>query len=227
MALGFFAGYGETNVGATFHSGVGLADETTNIGAQFFATGDTFSIGVIGAEFLALGPGQSVKAATFSASGGLYNTAIEVTNGNVWLGSSSALTVGGGITNNHTTLATRMATTSSAATQIPVFIADPASTTRTLVTRTPVQLRGDIGAAATNQTMYLGTTAVAINRASGALTLSNVSTSFATNAGTASNAVNAGTASWADGASYVTNGVYTSGNQTIGGSKSFTDHLIL
>jgi len=40
----------------------------------------------------------------------------------------------------------RAASTSSASTQIPVFTADPASTTRTVVTRTPAQLRGDMSA---------------------------------------------------------------------------------
>ncbi len=66
----------------------------------------------------------------------------------VVVGSSSSLTVGGDITNDSTTLGTRMSLTASTATQIPVFIADPASTTRTLVTRTPAQLRTDIGAEA-------------------------------------------------------------------------------
>ena len=39
----------------------------------------------------------------------------------------------------------RAAATATAATQIPVFISDPTSTTQTLVTRTPTQLRSDIG----------------------------------------------------------------------------------
>jgi hypothetical protein len=42
-------------------------------------------------------------------------------------------------------LGIRASSTSSVATQIPVFIADPASTTRTISTRTPAQLRSDIG----------------------------------------------------------------------------------
>ena len=69
----------------------------------------------------------------------------------------------------------RAAASASAATQIPVFNADPASTTRAIVTRTPAQLLGDIGAAATNQTMFIGTTSVAINRASASQTLTGVS----------------------------------------------------
>jgi hypothetical protein len=111
-----------------------------------------------------------------------------------------ALTVNGN-------LGIRAATTTSAATQIPVFIADPASTTRTLVTRTPAQFRGDISAAVTNQTMHIGTTAVAINRASATQTLTGVSI---------------------DGnAATVTNGVYTSGNQTIGGVKTFSSEILV
>jgi len=46
------------------------------------------------------------------------------------------------------TLGIRASTTTSAATQIPVFTADPSGTTRTLVTRTPAELRSDIGAQA-------------------------------------------------------------------------------
>jgi len=40
----------------------------------------------------------------------------------------------------------RAAATATAATQIPIFTADPSSTARTLVTRTPAELRSDIGA---------------------------------------------------------------------------------
>lgn len=43
------------------------------------------------------------------------------------------------------TLSTRASSTTSPATQIPVFTADPSSTMRTVVTRTPAQLLGDIG----------------------------------------------------------------------------------
>jgi hypothetical protein len=97
----------------------------------------------------------------------------------------------------------RAAASASSTTQIPVFTANPASTTRTLVTRTPAELRGDMSAAATNQTMHIGTTSVAINRASAAQTLTGVSI---------------------DGnAATVTNGVYTSGNQTIAGLKTFSN----
>jgi hypothetical protein len=43
------------------------------------------------------------------------------------------------------TLALRASASASAATQVPVFIADPSGTTRELVTRTPAQLLGDAG----------------------------------------------------------------------------------
>ena len=64
---------------------------------------------------------------------------------------------------------------------------------------------GEIGAAAVNQTMHIGTTAVVINRASLAQTLTGVSIDG-----------NAGT---------VSGGVYTSGNQTIGGVKTFSSTI--
>lgn len=57
----------------------------------------------------------------------------------------------------------------------------------------------------TSNTVYLGTTPVELNRASGAITLSDVS--ITGNAGT------------------VTNGVYTQGDQTLAGVKTFTDGL--
>ena len=50
----------------------------------------------------------------------------------------------GGLTINGS-IGIRAAATATAATQIPVFISDPTSTTQTLVTRTPTQLRSDIG----------------------------------------------------------------------------------
>jgi hypothetical protein len=45
-----------------------------------------------------------------------------------------------------TPIGVRASSTSSAPTHIPVFTADPSSTTRSLVTRTPTEFRGDIGA---------------------------------------------------------------------------------
>jgi hypothetical protein len=62
-------------------------------------------------------------------------------NGYVGIGSTSPSTilhVAGSIT-------TQAAATTSTVTQIPVFVADPASTARTMVTRTPSGLKSDIG----------------------------------------------------------------------------------
>jgi hypothetical protein len=67
--------------------------------------------------------------------------AVLETNGYVGIGSaspSSMLHVAGSIT-------TQAAATTSTVTQIPVFIADPTSTARTMVTRTPSGLKSDIG----------------------------------------------------------------------------------
>jgi hypothetical protein len=63
------------------------------------------------------------------------------------------------------TLALRASASASAATQVPVFIADPSGTTRELVTRTPAQLLGDAGAisgtGASGQVAYFnGTTSL-------------------------------------------------------------------
>jgi hypothetical protein len=69
-------------------------------------------------------------------------------NGSVGVGTInpvSKLHVVGSIT-------TRAAVTTSVATQIPVFTANPASTEQTIVTRTPAELRTDIGAAASSHT---------------------------------------------------------------------------
>jgi hypothetical protein len=55
------------------------------------------------------------------------------------------------------TLGIRASATSSVATQIPVFTADPSGTTRTLVTRTPAELRSDIGAQAALTNPVTGT----------------------------------------------------------------------
>jgi hypothetical protein len=68
--------------------------------------------------------------------------------GNVGIGTTSPgskLHVVGSIT-------TQAAATTSTATQIPVFTTNPASTAQAIVTRTPAELRSDIGAAASSHT---------------------------------------------------------------------------
>lgn len=66
--------------------------------------------------------------------------------GNLLLGSGTDLGQKLQVTGN---IALRASSTSSPATQIPVFVADPASTTRELVTRTPAQLASDMGLSGT------------------------------------------------------------------------------
>lgn len=79
--------------------------------------------------------------------------------------------------------------------------ADGGQTTTTIVTAANIGTYG----VATNSTYYVGTTQNVFNRASGAQTLTGVSI---------------------DGnAATVTNGVYTTGAQTIGGTKTFSDVL--
>jgi hypothetical protein len=66
--------------------------------------------------------------------------------------------IGDGNLNINGTIAIRASSSTSSATQIPVFTADPSSTTRLLVTRTPAQLRSDIGAQASGNYVTLDTT---------------------------------------------------------------------
>ena len=81
--------------------------------------------------------------------------------------------------------------------------ADGGQTTTTIVTAANIGTYG----VATNSTYYVGTTQNIFNRASGAQTLTGVSI---------------------DGnAATVTNGVYTTGAQTIGGTKTFSDGVIV
>jgi hypothetical protein len=95
-----------------------LNDESVNFGGSA-QTGTQLTFQTI--------PGVLIRGADGSTATGAITATVGTFNGNVSL---------------------RAAATTSAVTQIPVFIADPASTTRTLVTRTPAQLRGDIGAQA-------------------------------------------------------------------------------
>lgn len=74
------------------------------------------------------------------------------------------------------------------------------------------------------QTYFIGTTSNALNRASGAQTLTGVSidgnAATATSATSATSATTAGTCT--GNAATVTNGVYTTGDQSIAGLKNFT-----
>jgi hypothetical protein len=115
-------------------------------------------------------------------------------------------TISGGSLDIGGSISVRAATTTSAATQIPVFTADPASTTRTLVTRTPAQLRGDIGAgtlSAVNLGITAGTTAGPI--------ITNT----------------AGTNATLPIASATASGVVSTGNQTWLGVKTFSSAPVI
>jgi hypothetical protein len=105
------------------------------------ATSSTTSVTKTGLSIQSTGTWNGTSAVNrallLNATGGTINRAIEVTAGDTVLRG----------------LSITAAATGSVSTQIPVFIADPASTTRTLVTRTPAQLRSDIGAGTGNGTV--------------------------------------------------------------------------
>jgi hypothetical protein len=136
----------------------------------------------------------------------------------------------------------RAASTTSSPTQIPVFTADPASTTRTIVTRTPAQIRGDIGAGTGNGTVTSvgGTGTVSGISLSGTVTTSgnltlggSLSVNLATNVGSsvlpianggtnsttaeaARTALGAGTVSSVSGGDGLTGTVTSSGSISMG-----------
>jgi hypothetical protein len=124
----------------TTASGAKTANFVSNV-INATATSSTTSITKTGLDIQSTGTWNGTtavnRALLLNATGGTINRAIEVSSGDTVLRG----------------LSITAATTASAATQIPVFIADPASTTRTLVTRTPAQLRGDIGAGTGNGTV--------------------------------------------------------------------------
>ena len=74
-----------------------------------------------------------------------------------------------------------------------------------------------------NSTVYIGTTGVALNRGSGALTLDGVNISG--NAATATTASTANSVAWANVTSKPTNFLYTDTNQTVTGIKTFNAQL--
>lgn len=117
----------------------------------------------------------------------------------------------------------RASALATAATQILVFSADPSSTTRGIFTRTPTQLRSDIGAGtgsvtsiATNNGVTGGTitTTGTIGLTGNALSLHNLATNGIV-ARTAANTVTARTLTGSANQITVTNGDGVSGNPTI------------
>jgi hypothetical protein len=78
-------------------------------------------------------------------------------------------------------LSIKAAATSSAATQIPVFIEDPASSEKVLVTRTPSQLKADIGASDTLYTLSVPTSTTSIRLAGSNTTINDVALTAGSN----------------------------------------------
>jgi hypothetical protein len=140
--------------GAQNISGLKSFNSNLNAGTGFqtsFTLGDSLSTGTNGAGLF---DGDTPVAAEYwngsdyiihyaYGGGTLANPRIVVSEsvGYIGLGTASPSTmlhVVGSIT-------TQAAATTSTVTQIPVFVADPASTARTMVTRTPSGLKSDIG----------------------------------------------------------------------------------
>ena len=146
---------GTTNITFTQFSSAGSYTASTGItlnGTDFqLATGNVLSLFNINADgFIARNGTGTVVVRTLT--GTTNQISISNTTGggnpvfslpqNIHSGASpefAGLTINGNV-------GIRAASTSTAATQIPIFTADPSSDTRTLATRTPAQLRGDIGA---------------------------------------------------------------------------------
>lgn len=157
--------------GATANTGT-----VTSIATNNGITGGTITVsGTIGLT------GQALAFHNLATNGIVARTAADTVTARTITGTTNQITVtnGDGVSGNPTlslpqnihTAATptfagatlngnldlRAASTVSVATQIPVFIADPSTTTRTLVTRTPAQLRSDIGAQAVLTNPVTGT----------------------------------------------------------------------
>jgi len=146
---------GTTNITFTQFSSAGSYTASTGItlsGTDFqLATGNVLSLFNISTDgFIARNGSGTVVARTLTGTSNQISISNTTGGGNpvfslpqdIHTGATpefAGLTITGNVT-------IRAAATASAATQIPIFTADPSSTARTLVTRTPAQLRGDISA---------------------------------------------------------------------------------
>jgi hypothetical protein len=149
---------GTTNITFTQFSSAGSYTASTGItlsgtsGTDFqLATGNVLSLFNISTDgFIARNGSGTVVARTLTGTPNQISISNTTGGGNpvfslpqdIHTGATpefAGLTITGNVT-------IRAAATASAATQIPIFTADPSSTARTLVTRTPAQLRGDISA---------------------------------------------------------------------------------
>ena len=147
---------GTTNITFTQFSSAGSYTASTGItlnGTDFqLATGNVLSLFNISTDgFIARNGSGTVVARTLTGTANQISISNTTGGGNPVFSlpqniHTAASPEFGGLTINGNVGIRAAASTSTAATQIPIFTADPASTTRTLVTRTPAQLRGDIGA---------------------------------------------------------------------------------
>jgi hypothetical protein len=146
---------GNTNITFTQFSSAGSYTASTGItlnGNDFqLATGNVLSLFNISTDgFIARNGSGTVVARTLTGTPNQISISNTTGGGNpvfslpqdIHIGATpefAGLTITGNV-------GIRAASSSTAATHIPIFTADPSGTTRTLVTRTPAQLRGDIGA---------------------------------------------------------------------------------
>ena len=162
----------------------------TTIGRALDVTGNTIIGGTLNV---------SDSKAT-SLTGTLDVTGATTLNGGINADNFSVADSTGNTTTGTLTLKSSATTTTS--TQIPVFITDPSTTARTLVTRTPEQLRGDIGA----------------------LSVVDLSVTNGTTSGPVINS-SAGTNVTIPSASATISGIVTTGAQTFAGTKTFSNVL--
>jgi hypothetical protein len=146
---------GTTNITFTQFSSAGSYTASTGItlnGNDFqLATGNVLSLFNISTDgFIARNGSGTVVARTLTGTANQISISNTTGGGNPVFSlpqdiHSGASPTFAGLTINGT-VTIRAAATATAATQIPIFTADPSSTARTLVTRTPAELRSDIGA---------------------------------------------------------------------------------
>lgn len=216
-----------TTASSLYIAGAPVAGANTTITtpyALFVAADNTYLGGdvVVGGGDITIGGQPILQASTVASNVSIFTT----TTGTITIGS-----------------------TSSTAVQLPSGKTKVGNTTITQGGSVNITLPATAGTLArVEDSVYLGSTAVALNRASGALSLTDVSISG--NAGTVSNGVYT-TGSYADpawitqinytkltgtvptwnqnttgNAATVTNGVYTTGNQTINGTKTFGSTVV-
>jgi hypothetical protein len=165
----------------------------TSVGGTGTVSGLTLSGTVTSTGNLTLGGTLSVTPSNFASQ--TANTFLAAPNGTAGVPTFRAIVAADVPTLNQNTTGTAANVTGTVAVANGGTGATTAAAART-----------NLAAAANNQTMHVGTTALAINRASAAQTLTGVSI---------------------DGnAATVTNGVVTTGNQSIAGDKTFTGSIL-